>query len=357
MGLFKSLFNKDSKPKKKGFFYAEIIDLVRETKDTVKVVLKLDAKDRFVVYPGQYINLSVDIDGKEERRSYSICSGRGEELAIGVKEVENGTVSKYLNQEVKVGDFIWISKAQGNFRIAQENKNIVAFAAGSGITPILSFAKHIAGVEGKMELLFANKTEEDIIFKKDIDALGDFVNTHYFLTQEEKEGFNSGRINQSSVSDFIKANLDILKADGFYFCGPEEMIASSIEALKVFGVSEDKMHYELFTTPTLLKSKETEVKAEFKGESQVTVILDDEETKFSMSSDGDTLLSELESEGIDAPYSCRGGVCSTCKAKVLKGAATMNMNYTLTDEEIADGYILTCQAHPNSEELIVTYDD
>lgn len=357
MGLLKSLFKKDIKPKKRGFLYAEVIDLVRETKDTVKVVLKLDQKDKFVVYPGQYINVAIEINGKEERRSYSICSGRGEELAIGVKEVTPGTVSKFMNNDLSVGDHIWISKAEGNFRIAQENKNIVAFAAGSGITPILSFAKHIAGIEGKMELLYANKTEADIIFKKDIDALNKNVNAHYYLTQEHKEGYQKGRINKDAVSAFIKANLEVLKADGFYFCGPEEMIADAIEALKVFGVSEDKLHYELFTTPTLLKSNETEVKADFKGESKVTVILDDEETSFMMKADGDTLLSELESEGVDAPYSCRGGVCSTCKAKVLKGAATMDMNYTLTDEEIAEGYILTCQSHPNSEELIVTYDD
>ncbi len=171
------------------------------------------------------------------------------------------------------------------------------------------------------------------------------------------DGYISGRLDQENVAQIIKENLELLKADGFYLCGPEEMIYTVKNSLKTFGVPEDKIHFELFTAPTIMKSAQKSAVADFNGVSEVTIILDDEHTTFELASDGDTILNELDGHGIDAPYSCRGGVCSTCKAKIIEGAATMDNNMSLTDNEIAEGYVLTCQAHPASEKVVITYDE
>ncbi|MGB0934346.1 MAG: 2Fe-2S iron-sulfur cluster-binding protein [Lishizhenia sp.] len=358
MGLFGKLFNKKAESKK-GFYTATVENIVKETSDTVSISFKIAEIDKhnFVFQAGQYLNLALNIDGEEVRRSYSICSGAGEALTIAVKQVENGKASVFLNNVLKTGDELFISKPEGNFVLPQETKTIVAFAAGSGITPILSFAKKLDAQNGKMHLFYGSKTEDDIIFKKTLDNLATTVDTKHYLSRETKDGFETGRLTKEAILSALKENLSLLKADGFYLCGPEEMIMNASEVLKTLGVHEEKINYELFTTPTLMKPKETEVVSDFKGLSKVTVILDQEETTFELSADGDTILNELESEGIDAPYSCKGGVCSTCKAKVLKGAVTMDLNYTLTDAEVAEGYVLCCQAHPNSNEVILSYDD
>jgi ring-1,2-phenylacetyl-CoA epoxidase subunit PaaE len=205
-----------------------------------------------------------------------------------------------------------------------------------------------------MKLVYANKTESDILFRERLDKLTK-TDKKYFLTQEQKEGFGQGRITKDAFMTIIKEDLGILKADGFFICGPEEMIQSVKTALELFGVSESKIHFELFTTEA--KSNPTPVtSSDFKGKTKVKVILDDETFDFEMHS-GKTLLDAAMAEDLDAPYSCRGGVCSTCRAKVVKGTVKMNVNYTLTDKEVEQGYILTCQSHPTSEELIISYDE
>ena len=151
-------------------------------------------------------------------------------------------------------------------------------------------------------------------------------------------------------------NLELLKADAYFLCGPEQMIVDIVEVLNMFGVAKDKIHYELFTTPTMMKPETEEAKTTFKGESDVTVILDGEKINFKLKSDGKPILDILDKEGFDAPYSCRGGVCCSCKAKVLSGEATMKLNYVLTEQEVKDGYVLMCQAHPASDELTVSFD-
>jgi ring-1,2-phenylacetyl-CoA epoxidase subunit PaaE len=231
----------------------------------------------------------------------------------------------------------------------------VAFAAGSGITPILSLAKAIQSNQGQMKLFYGNRSVKNTLFKADFENLS-AVKTHYFYSQEQVEGSTNGRITKESITNCIKADLSLLKADSFFVCGPEEMILALVSTLEFFGIAKNKIHYELFTTPILMKKEET-VESNFKGTSAVKVILDSEVAEFSLDNEGKTILEALEKAGLDAPFSCRGGVCCSCKAKVLKGSASMKMNYSLTDEEVKDGYILTCQAHPTSEELIVSFDE
>lgn len=359
MGLLDKLFGKKEKTKKSKHAVLKIKEVKSLTDDAVKVVFDVPDKEKmnFSFIPGQYLDLEVELDGEKFHRSYSICSDIKEPLAIGVKKVEEGKVSTWLNDEAKEGDEVMVAFPKGNFTIAKADGDYVAFAAGSGITPILSMAKFFSRAQdAKMLLFYGNRNDETIMFKDELDDLEN-VKVRHILSRQEKEGFEHGRMNADKVRDMIKQDLDILKSKGFFLCGPEEMILNVSDVLKTFGVPEDKIHYELFTTPTLMESKQKESVADFEGVSKVTVILDEEEEHFDLESNGATILDEAESYGIDAPFSCRGGVCCTCKAKVLKGAVSMDKNFSLTDNEIEEGYILTCQSHPNSEELTITYDD
>lgn len=371
MSLFKKMFGgkKESNPVKKNqkskkdqsSAVLKIKQIDRLTEDAVKVVFEVPEglRARYSYIPGQYLNLNLEIDGKKVPRSYSICSDINEPLAIGIKKVENGLVSSYFNDKAKVGDEVEVGFPLGNFKMAKVDGNYVAFAAGSGITPVLSIAKLINNTkEGHLELFYANRNDKSIMFEEEIKMLSaDKVNTTHIFSEQEKEGFLYGMMTEEVITEIIKSNLDILKAKGFYLCGPEQVIVNAQKALRVFGVPDEKMFYELFTTPVLMESEAKTVVSNFNGISKVTVILDEEEEHFELASDGDTILKEVESHGIDAPYSCRGGICCTCRAKVLKGSATMDQNFSLTDKEVDEGYILTCQAHPNSEELIVSYDE
>lgn len=358
MGLFDKLFKKDNAKKQhKGFYSLTINKIEKLTSDTVKVTLDVpsELKQTFQFVPGQYINFIIENKGKEERRSYSICSGPNEPIAVAVKAIKNGNISVWFNSIAEVGMEINVSKPEGNFKLEETSNNIIAFAAGSGITPIVSIAKSIQNSSKKMTLFYGNRTVDSIILKSEIDTLNS-VHTNYYLTGEKQEGYFDGRLDKSTITEAIKQNLDLLKADSFFLCGPEQMISEIVEVLKMFGVAKEKIHFELFTTPTIMKSDSTEISSSFKGESNVKVILDGEKIEFKLKSDGKPILDILDKEGFDAPYSCRGGVCCSCKAKVLEGKATMKLNYVLTDQEIADGYVLMCQAHPASDNLTISFD-
>ena len=301
------------------------------------------------------MNFLLEINGEEIRRSYSICSGENEALAVAVKAIKNGIASNWFNSVAAVNDLLFVAAPEGNFILPANAKTVVAFAAGSGITPIVSLAKALQNNQGQMQLFYGNRSLENTLFKTDFENLS-AVTTQYFFSQEQNEGAIAGRIDKETITNCIKADLALLKADAFFICGPEEMILAVVSTLEFFGVAKNKIHYELFTTPVLMKKEET-VESNFKGTSAVKVILDSEVAEFSLANEGKTILEALEKAGLDAPFSCRGGVCCSCKAKVLKGSASMKMNYSLTDEEVKDGYILTCQAHPTSEELIVSFDE
>jgi ring-1,2-phenylacetyl-CoA epoxidase subunit PaaE len=358
MALF-GLFGKKSTEKThKGFQELNIAEIVKLTSDTVKVVFDVPAENKkeFGFKSGQYVDVIIDINGKEERRSYSICSGTNEPLAIAVKAIENGKVSTWFNKQAKIGTTIPVSVPKGNFTLPAEAKNCVAIAAGSGITPILSIAKEVETRNGNLRLFYGNRNVSSIIFKYDLESLNNTFVTH-FLSGETAEGFEQGRITKESFTAVIKNDLSLLRADAYFICGPEEMIVQVSEVLRFFGVPDKKIHFELFTTPVLMAAKEEEVVAMFEGMSKVKVILDGEAVNFELGGKGKTILEAVESEGLDAPFSCKGGVCCSCKAKVIKGSARMSMNFSLTDEEVKKGYILTCQAHPTSEDLTISFDD
>lgn len=358
--MFKKLFGKGGGSKTpKGFYELTISAITKLTDDTVEVSFEIpsDKKSYFKFTPGQYINFAVTIDGNEERRSYSICSGLQEKLSVAVKQVENGKVSTWFNSTAAVGETIFVSAPEGNFVRPKEAKNIVAIAVGSGITPIMSMAKAAESSDVKINLFYGSRTLSQVIFRDELSKLTN-TKTSHFLSAEAADDCTNSRINKESFTQAIKSDLEILKSDGFFICGPEEMIVDIVEVLNSFGVSEDKVFYELFTTPTILGSKSTSSEGgSFSGTSKVTVLLDDDSISFDLPSDGPSILDKVNKEGFDAPYSCKGGVCCTCKAKIIEGNATMSVNYSLTDKEVEDGYILTCQSHPASEVLKISYDD
>ena len=353
-GLFKKEKSGTNAPK--GFEELTVVKIDKLTDEAVQITFDVpeSLQNQFNFIPGQYLTLDLTVNGQVARRSYSICSKPGEPLAIGVKAVKNGLISNYLTQNIRVGETVFVAHPTGNFKLNSTSKHIVAFAAGSGITPILSMAKAIEGTEQNMRLFYGNRTKQASLFLSELDQLTATSTTH-FLSGEHVEGTHTGRLDKAQVTAAIKADLSLLKADAFYICGPEEMLLDVKSALTFFGVNEEKIHFELFTTPTS-QSSEASTPLLFTGESHVKMILDDEVVAFNLKASGKSLLDAGIDAGIDAPYSCRGGVCSSCKAKVISGEAIMTLNYSLSDEEVKSGYILTCQAHPASSDLTVSFD-
>lgn len=349
------------------FHRLKVIDIKNETSDTVSVAFEIPEGDKntFDYTSGQYLTLKFDINGNDERRSYSMCSSpfSGEPIRIAVKRVDKGLVSNHINDVIKVGDQIEVMPPQGNFTLetSLEQKTYVAFAAGSGITPIWSMIKSVLDNEpgSKFVLFYGNKTSDSSIFKNEIDSLtGERLSVYHILSREEtSNSITNGRIDKNKATELLKSNLDLLKSKAFFICGPEEMIFNVKDVLQSLGVSEDKIKFELFTTPVLLAAeKEVEV-SNFTGIAKVKVIYDEEEVTFDLSSDGENVLEAAMRHDVDAPFSCKGAVCCTCKAKVTEGKMIMDANYALSDEEVAEGFVLACQAHPASENVVLDFDE
>lgn len=349
------------------FHQLKVKDIKKETAESVSIAfdIPLELANAFQFEAGQYITLRTTVNNEDIRRSYSICSAPYEnEIRVGVKQVAQGKMSTFLNQSLHVGDVLSVMPPTGNFIAKNHTTNIIGIAAGSGITPVLSLLKTVLKAGGKFTLFYGNVNEQSAMFKKEIDDLLAKNPSQLTVFYTYDEGKNNGlpeiacgRIDGKKMNAFIREDLAMLKADGFYICGPEPMIKSVDEALKYVGVASQKIHFELFTAPTKTAetSKPTNTSS-FKGTSQLTVIMDGEEFNFDLNSDGATILDAAMQQGADAPFSCKGAVCCTCKAQVIEGSAMMDMNYALSDEEVADGFILTCQAHPTSEKVVVDYD-
>lgn len=314
----------------------------------------------FAFTAGQYITIKKDIKGNELRRAYSISSSpKAADITIGIKKVDRGGFSDYANTKLQAGDVLEVMPPEGRFTFkSSDAKNIAAFAAGSGITPIMSIAKSVLDSNAKntFVLVYGNKSYEETMFYTDLVKLQlDYTNRFfvYFTNSQAKEDKALfGRIDTATVNYALKNKHKNTEFDGYYLCGPEHMIHLVTDTLIDNGIPKDKIHFELFTATEI--KEEMPVSAE--GQTALTVIVDDEEFQLTMGK-STLVLDAVLKENIDAPYSCQGGVCSSCIAKVKEGKAEMVKNQILTDGEIADGYILTCQAHPTTSTLKVDYDD
>ena len=341
-----------------------IKEVKRVTKDAVSILFNVpeELKADYTFVAGQYINLKLTLDGTEIRRAYSICSSpESGELRIAVKAVKDGAFSQFANTKLKAGDAIEVGKPEGKFTFepqADRQKNYAAFAAGSGITPIMSILKSVLKNEPKSSfvLVYGNKTPEETIFHQELHDLQlQYVGrlfVHYVFSQAKVENALFGRIEKSSVNFVLNNKHKELAFDKYYLCGPEEMITIVSGVLKEHNVKETAIKFELFTT----SCKENKIEQSLEGHTTITIMVDDEETTFEMSQK-QTVLDAALKKGIDAPYSCQGGICSSCLARVTSGTAEMTKNSILTDKEIASGLILTCQAHPTSERIYIDYDD
>jgi ring-1,2-phenylacetyl-CoA epoxidase subunit PaaE len=344
------------------FHKVNIQEVIKETADAVSLLFKIpgNLKSKFAFHSGQYLTLKKTINGKEVRRAYSICSSPSDTyLKVAIKAVEKGTFSTYATTELKSGNFIEISEPEGKFVLdPKPNKNYIAFAAGSGITPILSMIKDVLRNEASstFTLIYGNKTVADAIFKNELDTLkeanSDRFNLHYIYSREHQEGFLFGRIDKAHTNFYINNNYKNTTFDAAYLCGPEAMIKEVSTTLSERGLADEDIHFELFTAAIDEKAA-SEVK---EGTTEVTVLLDDEETTFTMEQTDNILAASLRNN-LDAPYSCQGGVCSSCLGKVTEGKAVMVKNSILTDGEIEEGFILTCQAHPTTPKITIDFDD
>jgi ring-1,2-phenylacetyl-CoA epoxidase subunit PaaE len=345
------------------FYKLNIKEVRKETKDSISVLFNVpeSLKPNYQYIAGQYVNLKLKLDNIEIRRAYSICSApESNELRIAIKAVKNGVFSQFANNSLKAGDTIEVGTPEGNFTFepnSSKQKNYAAFVAGSGITPVMSILKSVLASEpnSSFVLVYGNKSPEDTIFQQQLkECQQHFPNRffiHYIYSQTKIESHLFGRIEKSTVNFVLKNKHKEKDFDKFYLCGPEQMIHTVTEVLKQNNVNEKHIKFELFSTA----AKENEIQNSGDGFSKITVVVDGDQATFQMSQK-QTILDAALKQGIDAPYSCQGGICSSCLARVTSGTAEMKKNAILTDTEIAEGLILTCQAIPTSPELLVNYD-
>lgn len=345
------------------FYTLSIKEVVRETEKAVSLVFNVpnELKEQFTFKAGQYITVKTNIEGKEVRRAYSICSAPNSgELKVTVKEVPGGLFSVLANNIMKAGDVIEVHPPEGKFTFEPNEVSLnyyAAFAAGSGITPILSILKSVLTEEpnSKFVLVYGNKSPEETIFFKELLELQmkypEKLFIEFVYSQKEEENCHFGRISETTVDYVLNNKFKESKFSTFYLCGPEPMINQVTDVLNKNGISKEKIKFELFSTET-----EGSVETSLDGNTKVTIMVDDEETTFSMDTKETVLDAALEHD-LDVPYSCQGGICSSCIARIVEGKAEMRKNQILTDGEIAEGLILTCQAHPTTATVAVDYDD
>ncbi len=357
------------------FHLLEIKEVCNETAECVSVVLSIpeNLKDTFKFLPGQYITLKKNINGEEVRRSYSICSEPSEgELRVAIKHVENGKFSGFANRDLQSGETLEAMPPLGNFtphtNTETTTKHYIAFVAGSGITPVYGIIKHILKTESNsvFTLVYGNKNRSSIIFKEGIEALKNkYMNrlvVHHIFTREKMDvPMLNGRINAEKASELSRL-INYEKVDEVFICGPEEMIHS----LRDFFIIDKKMdshkiHFELFSSPDQPKVASTEwiekqKEIDTTKKSQVTVRLDGVAFEFDLAYGGESILDAALQQGADLPFACKGGVCCTCRAKVVEGSVDMEVNYALEDDEIENNFVLTCQAHPRTDKVIIDFD-
>lgn len=343
-------------------------EIKKETSDCVSVAFDVPAhlKEQFAFTQGQNITIKF-FAGEEIRRSYSICSSPAEdELRIAVKKVPNGAFSSFANEGLKEGNVLEVMAPSGTFftEVNPTNKkNYIFFAAGSGITPVISLIKTVLGKEpmSNVTLIYGNRNVSSIIFKENLEALKDkylqrFRIYYIFSRERTDSAINFGRIDAKKCSQFSKLiNFDA--ADEFFICGPEKMIFNVKEFLEDKGIDKKKIHFELFTTPTRKHIHIYEsVKPATNNGSNITIRLDGRSFNFNLDYDSNNILDAALAEGADLPFACKGGVCCTCKSKLLEGKVEMEANYGLEADEVEAGFILTCQSHPRSENVVIDFD-
>jgi len=353
------------------FYSLKVKEVEKNTKDCVVVTFDVpeNLKEKFAFTQGQYLTLQAVIDGVEVRRSYSLCSSPLEDTwQVAIKQITGGVFSTYANTVLKQGDTIELMPPDGKFYVEVTPKkanNHIAFAAGSGITPILSIIKThlIKEPESTFKLFYLNRTVKSIIFKEEIEQLknqffGRFQ-VFYFLTKEKRDiPFLNGRFDTEKLEILTARFIDVADTANSFLCGPQEMVFLIRDELQKAGLGKDKIHYELFFTGAN-EATEKQISAAIEQQvsgTEVTIIDAGKEFHFVMDDDYDNILDGALAAGADLPFACKGGVCSTCKCKIIEGSVEMKVNYALEEDEVAKKLVLSCQAVPTSDVIKVDFD-
>jgi ring-1,2-phenylacetyl-CoA epoxidase subunit PaaE len=351
------------------FHTLKVKDIRRETAESVSIAFEIPPQQQpeYQFKQGQYITLKMNLDGKEERRSYSLCTSpfSEKELRVAVKEVPGGKVSTYINRNLKVGEQMEVMTPMGNFHsilMGGASKKYVLIAGGSGITPMMSILKSVLYVEKKssVTLLYANKNEAATIFKAEIDQLAaanpQLKVIYVFENPSDAlPALQTGMITEEKGTALLQ-QADALKADEYFICGPGPMMENAKKVLENLQIAKEKIHIEYFTSVIEAVNQAAATATGGNVNASVKVIQYGIETEFKLETGGITILEAAIEAGVDAPFSCKGAVCCTCRAKVLEGKVKMNANFALTDAEVEEGFILTCQAHPLTDTVVVDYD-
>ncbi|MCG6858639.1 MAG: 2Fe-2S iron-sulfur cluster binding domain-containing protein [Salaquimonas sp.] len=354
------------------FFPLDVTDIRRETRDAVVVTLspRDEDRDRFGYIQGQYLTFRRDFDGEELRRSYSICAGLDEKiLRVGIKHIDGGFFSGWANSDLKPGDVLEAMPPMGSFHApleAEAKKTYLAFAGGSGITPVLSIIKTVLAREphSDITLIYGNRSISSIMFREELEDLknryiGRFNIIHVLENEAQEIDLFSGLIDKEKCRLLFDGWIDIEAVDMAFICGPEPMMLGIAAALKEHGLRDDQIKFELFASaprPHRMQRQPVTVKSSDKGAvCQATITIDGTTKTIEMAS-GQSVLQAALAADIDAPHACTAGVCSTCRALVLEGEVEMQTNHALDDYEVERGYVLTCQCHPLSDRVVVDYD-
>ena len=336
-----------------------------------------DLQESFSFQPGQFLTLRTTIDGQDVRRNYSICSTRSrysqaKELEVGIRPMEGGVFSNWAATQLKAGDKLAVMPPDGRFTIKKPRAlHRVGFAAGSGITPILSIIASTMeeSDSAKFTLVYGNRRMSSVMFNEALQDLKDKYKNrltliHILSRQAQEVPMLEGRIDATKVQQLIDTLLPAKSMDEVFVCGPEAMIESVEAALQAAGVPADRIYSERFTSPRLEEMSPEARRAAIVqpdpeapvGQVALTVVIDGKSHELAMRTDQHVLDVALNA-GLDLPYSCKAGVCCTCRAKVLDGEVTMDKNFTLEAEEMAQGFVLSCQARPMTDKLTVSYDE
>lgn len=354
------------------FYPLKVASVAKNTRDAVVVTFDVPPalQDKFIFRPGQYLTLRGQVNGEDLRRSYSICAAPGDkQLRVAIKRLNDGVFSSWANHELVSGHTLDVMPPDGNFTVdfaPKHARHYVAFAVGSGITPILSLVKTALDIEpsSSFTLFFGNRASSAVLFREEIEDLKnrymDRFSLVYIMSREHQdiELFN-GRLDGDKVRQLLSRWLDPSQLDYAFVCGPQDMTESVTQALMDKGLDKSRIKFELFGAPTgprALRTGHEAAKAPGKEECELTIIQDGITRTLTIHKNENSVLDSALAQGLELPYSCKGGVCSTCRCKVTQGEVDMDANFALEDYEVARGFVLSCQSFPVTDRLVIDFD-
>ncbi|MFL6690622.1 MAG: 1,2-phenylacetyl-CoA epoxidase subunit PaaE [Alphaproteobacteria bacterium] len=355
-----------------GFHKLKIAEVRRETSDAVSICFEIPEhlKEAFAFKAGQHLTLRAELDGEDIRRNYSVCVAPSEkEIRIAIKQMMPGRFSAWANANLREGQVIEVLPPMGRFVVpehSRENPYFVALAGGSGITPVISIVKTLLETQAsaRFVLLYGNRNTASVMFLEELAGVKnrymDRLELYHFLEDEAEEiDLFNGRLDRDKCETVFDTLIDVTSADAFFICGPGPMMDAAEATLLARGVPSDKILIERFTSSALSAEQlaAREALQQKAAGTELIVTLDGRRSRIAFDPTKGSILDCVQAAGLPAPYACKGGVCTTCRAKILEGQVTMTKNYGLTEQEVADGYVLTCQSVPATDRVVVSYDE